>query len=235
MRVRVKYKKGDTVRFLSHLDVARNMRMALKRAKWPVAITRGYSPKMRVSFYSPLPVGTSGEEEYLDVTLDKNGITDFIQAKAKGVGHLLSNSDILAQLAGALSNALPKGFAVCELVVVHNGQKPFESQIQGSLYRTEIEEVTADTLSSSIEAFLAEKQVLFEVQRPKESRTMDLRDFVESISLIPGSSPATLFMTIRHDNGRTVRPQWVIDSLSRFGMDINTGEVIVDRLKLYFG
>jgi hypothetical protein len=93
--------------------------------------------------------------------------------------------------------------------------------------------VNTEALSSAIEEFLAQEQVLFAVQRPKQTKTVDLRRFVEKISLVPGLNPATLFMKIRHDNGRTVRPQWVIDSLSRFGMGIDTGEITVDRLKLY--
>lgn len=233
MRVRVKYKKGDTVRFLSHLDVTRNLRMALARAGWPVAMTGGYSPKMKVSFYASLPVGTAGDEEYMDVMLDKGGIADFIGAKAKGESRKSLYVDVLARLAQALSKALPKGFSVSEVCVADAGKQNFESQIVGSLYRIEIEEVTSEGISPAIEGFLAQEQVLFVLQRPKQTRIVDLREFVEDINVIPSSHPVIVFMKIKHDNGRTVRPQWVIDSLSRFGMDIDTGEIIVDRLKLY--
>ena len=235
MRIRIKYEKGDKVRFLSHLDLARSMRMALKRAKWPVAATKGYSPKMKVSFYSPLPVGTAGREEFLDVTLDRNKIVDFIRAKADQKGGRPCASDVLAFLAKAFSGALPQGFTLKGLCLVRDGQKPLESQIQGSLYQVEVEGVNRGLLLSSIEAFLAEERVLFEIRRPNEKRTTDLREFVQEICLTPALNPATLLMKIEHKDGRTVRPQWVIDSLSRFGMDINSGEVIVDRLKLYFG
>ena len=50
LKVRVNYVKGDQVRFLSHLDLTRVMRMALRRANWPVLMTQGFSPKMKVSF-----------------------------------------------------------------------------------------------------------------------------------------------------------------------------------------
>ncbi len=63
---------------------------------------------------------------------------------------------------------------------------------------------------------------------------MDLRRFVEYMRIEPdidsGPNSLTLLMRIGHENGRTVRPQWVIGSLSRFGLDIDTNEVIVDRL-----
>ena len=99
-------------------------------------------------------------------------------------------------------------------------------------------EVNTDSVAPAIEAFLDRKQVLFDVERPTGIRTVDLRKFVCKISLKPdtgsGSDSVTLFMRIKHENGRTVRPQWVIGSLSGFGLDINTSEVIVDRLKIYF-
>ncbi|MGI6621178.1 MAG: TIGR03936 family radical SAM-associated protein [Bacillota bacterium] len=239
MRVRVRYTKGDTVRFLSHLDIARNLRMALAGAKWPVAMTQGYSPKMKVSFYAPLPVGTAGDEEYMDVVLDTKGIADFIRAKAQGAlsggnaGRHVRLAHVLTPLAQALSAALPKGIALKGLYIVPDSKSSFESQIRASLYRVETEEVTAEALSSAMAEFLAQAQVLSELRRPGQTKTVDLRKFVESIDVVPNSCPATFFMKIRHENGRTVRPQWVIDSLARFGMDVDTAEVIVDRIKLY--
>ncbi len=229
LKVRVKYKKGDRVRFLSHLDLARVMRMSLKRAKWPVAITKGYSPKMRVSFYAPLPVGTSGEEEYMDVFLDQSGTDPLAALQAPG---------FLAPLARALSGTLPEGFSVSQVFIASDSEKPLESQILGSLYRVEIEEVEKGRVSSAIEAFFIEEQVLFDIERPTGTKTVDLRKFVEYVRIEPdidsGPNSLTLLMRIRHENGRTVRPQWVIGSLSGFGLGIDTSEVIVDRLKLYF-
>lgn len=229
LKVRVKYKKGDRVRFISHLDLARVMRMSLKRAKWPVAITKGYSPKMRVSFYAPLPVGTSGEEEYMDVFLDQSGTDPLATSQTPG---------FLVQLTRALSGTLPEGFSVSQVFIAPDSEKSLESQILGSLYRVEIEEVKRGPVSSAIEAFFIEEQVLFYIERPTGTRTVDLRRFVEYMRIEPdidsGPNSLTLLMRIGHENGRTVRPQWVIGSLSRFGLDIDTNEVIVDRLKLYF-
>ncbi len=45
LKVRVKYKKGDRVRFISHLDLARVMRMSLKRAKCLWLSQKGIRPR----------------------------------------------------------------------------------------------------------------------------------------------------------------------------------------------
>lgn len=207
--------------------------MALARAGWPVAMTGGYSPKMKVSFYAPLPVGTAGKKNTWMWCLTPR-VLRVLSGRTLCGSRKFRDIDILAQLTKAFSRVLPEGFSVKQVYLVDDGKQNFESQITGSLYRIEVEEVTTEDLSPAIEQFLTQEQVLYELERPKQTRTTDLRKFVESIEVVPGSSPATIFMKIRHDNGRTVRPQWVLESLSEFGLDIDTREVIVDRLKVYF-
>ena len=69
MKLRAVYEKGDRVRFLGHLDVARCIQLSIFRAKWPVEMSQGFSPRPKISVYAPLPVGVSGEEEYFDAVL----------------------------------------------------------------------------------------------------------------------------------------------------------------------
>lgn len=233
LRIRVKYQKGDKVRFLSHLDLGRNIRLALKKAKWPFAITKGYTPRIKVSFYAPLPVGTSGKEEYMDVILDNNKIADFIQNQSAGVlNGAVCHYDLLHILADTLSRVLPPGFSVKQVFHIPGKDKPFESQIQYSIYQAQIQEVEKEFLSSAVERFLSQEQVLFEIRRPRSTRVLDLRNFVEDIQIASNSDVVTIFMKIKHDNGRTVRPQWILDCMARFGVDIDTDEVIVDRIKI---
>lgn len=70
-RCRVCYGKVGRLRFLSHLEVARAMERAVRRAGLPYAVTQGFSPHMRIAFGPALPVGTAGEREYLDVWLTR--------------------------------------------------------------------------------------------------------------------------------------------------------------------
>lgn len=68
-RLRVCYRKGGRLRFLSHLEVARACERAVRRASLPYAVTQGFSPKMKVAFGPALPVATEGEREYFDLWL----------------------------------------------------------------------------------------------------------------------------------------------------------------------
>jgi radical SAM-linked protein len=70
-RLRVRYGKVGRLRWLSHLEVIHSLERSIRRAGLPYAITRGFSPHMKVAFGPALPVGTAGDNEYLDVWLTR--------------------------------------------------------------------------------------------------------------------------------------------------------------------
>jgi radical SAM-linked protein len=70
-RVRVWFRKGERVRFISHLDVLRFWERAIRRAGLPLSYSQGFTPHPRLAFASPLPVGFTAEREVMDVTLDE--------------------------------------------------------------------------------------------------------------------------------------------------------------------
>jgi radical SAM family uncharacterized protein/radical SAM-linked protein len=70
-RYRVRYAKGPAARFLSHLDLVRAWSRALAESDLPIIYTQGFNPRPRVSFGPPLPVGTTGEAEVVEIDLGR--------------------------------------------------------------------------------------------------------------------------------------------------------------------
>lgn len=70
-RFRVWFKKGERVRYISHLDVLRSWERALRRAELPLGYSQGFTPHPKLAFASPLPLGFISEAEIMDVTLDE--------------------------------------------------------------------------------------------------------------------------------------------------------------------
>ncbi len=68
-RIRIRYRKTGRLRYLSHLEVVRTMERSIRRAGIPFAVTKGFSPHMRLAFGWALPVGTGSFDEYLDVIM----------------------------------------------------------------------------------------------------------------------------------------------------------------------
>jgi radical SAM-linked protein len=68
-RLRIAYGKVGRLRWLSHLEVIHSLERSMRRAGLEYAVTKGFSPHMKVAFGPALPVGTAGEREYLDIWL----------------------------------------------------------------------------------------------------------------------------------------------------------------------
>lgn len=68
-RLRVTYAETGRLVMLSHLEVARALERAVRRADLPFAVTQGFSPHMKQAFGAALPVGVGGTCEIFDVSL----------------------------------------------------------------------------------------------------------------------------------------------------------------------
>ena len=69
LRLRVTFCKQGRLALLSHLEVARALERAVRRAGLPFAISQGFSPHMKIAFGAALPVGVGGLHEVVDLQL----------------------------------------------------------------------------------------------------------------------------------------------------------------------
>lgn len=70
-RLRVTFCKQGRLALLSHLEVARALERAVRRAGLPFAVSQGFSPHMKIAFGAALPVGVGGTSELFDVQLTR--------------------------------------------------------------------------------------------------------------------------------------------------------------------
>ncbi|MEE8417173.1 MAG: TIGR03960 family B12-binding radical SAM protein, partial [candidate division Zixibacteria bacterium] len=77
-RIRIRYTRGERLRFLSHLDTIRTLYRAIRRSGIPAAFSEGYHPHLKISFGPPLPVGYTSEAEYCDIQLTQPYREEFV-------------------------------------------------------------------------------------------------------------------------------------------------------------
>ena len=70
--VRVKFFRGEEVKFISHLDLMKMYERALRRSGVPIAYSQGFNPHPQMVFGLPLSVGVTSESEYADFELEGN-------------------------------------------------------------------------------------------------------------------------------------------------------------------
>lgn len=70
-RLRVEYVKLGRLSLLSHLEIARALERAVRRADLPFAVSQGFSPHMKIAFGSALPVGVGSTCEIFDLQMTR--------------------------------------------------------------------------------------------------------------------------------------------------------------------
>ncbi len=68
----LKYKKIDSARFVSHIDILRHFVRIIRRADFKVDFSQGFNPHMLIYFSPPLSLGLSSECEYVSIQTKDN-------------------------------------------------------------------------------------------------------------------------------------------------------------------
>lgn len=97
-KIKIKYTKGEEIKFISHRDLMRLFQRAIRRADLPIAYSQGFNPHMKISWGQALKVGKSSEAEF--ATLQFEG---WVKP---------------AQVMQELNKTLPKGVEILEAFVI---------------------------------------------------------------------------------------------------------------------
>lgn len=117
-KIRIQFKRGNSLRFLSQLDQHRVFYRALRRAKIPLAYSNGFSPHPQISFATAMSVGMTSEGEYVDIGID-------IDSEST----LSANS-----IKKRLDKALPKGLTITGAEFIPEGTKSLSKSIEYADY-----------------------------------------------------------------------------------------------------
>ena len=67
--IRIRFSRGEEVKFISHLDLMKVFERAIRRSGLPLAYSQGFNPHPQMVFGMPLSVGMTGSGEYADFEL----------------------------------------------------------------------------------------------------------------------------------------------------------------------
>jgi radical SAM superfamily enzyme YgiQ (UPF0313 family) len=99
---RIRFAKVGRAAFLGHLDLVRLLARSLRRADLPLAMTRGFSPKPRMTFGPALGLGVPSLGELMDVDLEHTVPGRPTWEPGDGAVIELSPDDVRTRLAAVL-------------------------------------------------------------------------------------------------------------------------------------
>ncbi len=194
-RLRIRFCRGQEIKFISHLDIMRLWQRALNRADISLAYSEGFSPHPRISLAAPLAVGVTSEAELMDIVMVK-WVTPH-------------------SFTAAVSPQLPTGIEMLQVYQIPLNLPSLQSQIRHAKYRVELEtEKGKEDAESAIASLLSKTHLPWQHQRDTGTRHYDLRALIGSLQLIDCFDKyCTIEMRLRCDNSGSGRPEQVAAAL----------------------
>ena len=162
---RAVYEKSGWTRFISHLDVARTLGYAFRRAELPLTYTGGFHPNPKFTFGPPLPLGFEGRGEVLDLSLDESIPED--------------------ELCARVNAQLPPGLRFHDVRMLGDGAPKLWRSLNAALYSVELTEddLRDVDLPKAMARLLDSEHVLVRKKHKGEELLVDIRAGVISLEV----------------------------------------------------
>ena len=190
-RLRVRFSRGEELKFISHLDIIRLWVRALRRAQIPLEYTEGFSPHPRISLAVPLSVGVTADNELLDISITKVVSPHWF--------------------VDTVNRQLPDGLKVLEASPIGPNVPSLQSQVRFTQYQIAVRtDKNEDEVKTAIDNLLTVENLPWHHERDTGRKSYDLRSLIDDIWLIEFKpSSCVLGMRLRCDETGSGRPEQV--------------------------
>jgi radical SAM family uncharacterized protein/radical SAM-linked protein len=207
-RVRLRWRKTERFRFMSHLDNLRLIERAIRRSRMPIAYSQGFNPSMKVSFGPPLSLGFTSETEFVDITLEVN---------------------VMPYMLDSLKRVMPPGFDIVESRIVLGAGASLSSMLNRVVYTIPAGN-WPDTASLARRAAALMQTTSLEIDRPTKdgSKRLDIRPAIYDLRV----ENDQLVMLLGLGEGGFARPTEIAELLSE-GLTCPVSALTFHRQEMY--
>lgn len=194
-RLRIRFAKGEALKYISHLDLARTWERVFRRAGLPLAYSQGFNPRPRFQIAAALPVGVTGRTELLDIWL--------IECLAPG--------EVLARL----RPVVPPGLDVLHAEEVELRAPSLQSQMRAADYRVVVQtREPVEAIRIRIQALLDAPALQRQRHHKGKLQIYDLRPLIQNV-MAQGDKVGERVLTMRLQASPegAGRPDQVLDAL----------------------
>ena len=218
MNIRLKFTKGNEVKYISHLDLMRVFQRAIRRTDIPISYSIGFNPHQEISFGAPLSLGVTSNAEYVDFKL----------AEALDVQEIKKR----------LNSSLPDGIRVLDGVKLGDSPKSAMSIVTHAKYmvRVNIENVDSEALKKSIEKFVAQESIKVMKEQPKKGfalKEIDIKPMIVSMKLYASEETMHTFDCLLLSGSKgNLKPELLMVAFKEF-TDYNISGIRINREEVY--
>ncbi len=164
-RLRVRFSRGQELKFISHLDIISLWQRALQRAGISLVYSEGYTPHPRLSLAAPLALGITSEAELLDAFC-----TQWFSPH---------------WFASMVGQQLPPGIQILKVYAIPLTLPSLQSQVRQAEYEVKVATVKGrQDVAAALTRLLSVEHLPWQHQRDTGPRNYDLRALIDDLWLV---------------------------------------------------
>lgn len=202
MKIRIKFAKYGSMKFIGHLDVMRYFQKAIRRADIDIKYSEGFSPHQIMSFASPLSVGIESTGEYLDIE----------------VNTLSSTKEIM----DALNHTMVEGIHILSVKILPDSVKNAMASVAAAKYQITFLKVKSgkvfpiDDMEQKLALFYAQEQIPVTKITKKNIMELDLKPAIYELQIENTSNSPVLSMLVNASSSGNIKPTMVLEAFFDF-------------------
>lgn len=200
MRARVKYSKNDEVKYVGHLDAMRTFIRCIKRTCIPVKYSKGFNPRVQISFALPLGVGVTSDSEYFDLEVEKK----------------MNENMFIAEL----NSTLPFGYKILDVTYIYDEDKQsLMSLVKEAIYEIIVE---GNIKIEQLERLFEKDEIIIEKEsKNKKTKIIDLKNYIISISFENIEERIKITVYGKAGSIDNLNPMYVIEAIEKYIAEID--------------
>ena len=196
MKIRIRFSKRGTMRFIGHLDIMRYFQKSMRRAHVDICYSQGFSPHQIMSFASPLGIGLTSEGEYMDIEVN--------------------SSESSKAMIRRLNEVMAEGMEILSWVrLPEEGKTNAMANIAAADYRvtlhgTAVQELTRSEreIAALWESFLEQKEIMIHKVTKKNEMDVDIRPLIFDASC----EGDTFMLRLSSGSVQNLKPEAVMEA-----------------------
>ena len=217
MKLRIKFSKHGSMKFVGHLDIMRYFQKALRRAEIDVALTDGFSPHQKMSFALPLGLGLCSNGEYFDVQLNSYTTPENVMKRLDKQ----MNDEIKILSVTVLEDKAGKAMSMVKAadysVVMKEEYLDKVYEIDGKTYTGRD---VWDSLINSLPDFLLQKEIIVLKKTKKSEREIDIKPLIYYMSVkeirVNSKENKCIFLKVSQGSENNLKPEMVIEQMCKY-------------------
>lgn len=199
MKIRIKFRKYGSMKFIGHLDIMRYFQKAIRRAEIPIAYSEGFSPHQIMSFAAPLGVGLMSNGEYLDIVcrepLTMNG----------------------TQMKEALNQVMVEGVEIVSVRVLPENAGNAMASVAAARYTVCFREGYEPDFDwkSQLEKFYQRLTIPVIKQTKKSTKELDLKPSIYELFVREENGQAAIEMLVDASSAGNIKPGLVLEAFCK--------------------